>query len=86
MDDKLFAVTIYNNAQASCMCGQCKEIRSSEVMTSSPFIPAARALCEVGTTTRSRGEIEVGWWPVLVCSERRVLLAGCGWLLVTDSF
>jgi hypothetical protein len=23
---------------------------------------------------------------VLVCSERRVLLAGCGWLLVAGSF
>jgi hypothetical protein len=28
----------------------------------------------------------VGWWLVLVCSERRVLLAGCGWLLVAGSF
>jgi hypothetical protein len=27
-----------------------------------------------------------GWWLVLVCSERRVLLAGCGWLLVAGSF
>jgi hypothetical protein len=27
-----------------------------------------------------------GWWLVLVCSERKVLLAGCGWLLVADSF
>jgi hypothetical protein len=27
-----------------------------------------------------------GWWLVLVCSERRVLLASCGWLLVADSF
>jgi hypothetical protein len=27
-----------------------------------------------------------GWWLVLICSERRVLLAGCGWLLVADSF
>jgi hypothetical protein len=25
-------------------------------------------------------------WLVLVCSERRVLLAGCGWLLVAGSF
>jgi hypothetical protein len=28
----------------------------------------------------------VGWWLVLICSERRVLLAGCGWLLVAGSF
>jgi hypothetical protein len=27
-----------------------------------------------------------GWWLTLVCSERRVLLAGCGWLLVAGSF
>jgi hypothetical protein len=27
-----------------------------------------------------------GWWLVLVCSEIRVLLAGCGWLLVAGSF
>jgi hypothetical protein len=27
-----------------------------------------------------------GWWLVLVCSERTVLLAGCGWLLVAGSF
>jgi hypothetical protein len=27
-----------------------------------------------------------GSWLVLVCSERRVLLAGCGWLLVAGSF
>jgi hypothetical protein len=27
-----------------------------------------------------------GWWLVLVCSERRVLLAGCGWLPVAGSF
>jgi hypothetical protein len=27
-----------------------------------------------------------GWWLVLICSERRVLLAGCGWLLVAGSF
>jgi hypothetical protein len=25
-------------------------------------------------------------WLVLVCSERRVLLADCGWLLVAGSF
>jgi hypothetical protein len=25
-------------------------------------------------------------WLVLVCSERKVLLVGCGWLLVAGSF
>jgi hypothetical protein len=23
-----------------------------------------------------------GWWLVLICSERKVLLAGCWWLIV----
>jgi hypothetical protein len=27
-----------------------------------------------------------GWWLVLICSERKVLLAGCGWLLVAGLF
>jgi hypothetical protein len=27
-----------------------------------------------------------GWWLVLVCSKRRVLLAGSGWLLVAGLF
>jgi hypothetical protein len=26
----------------------------------------------------------VGWWLVLVCSERRVLLAGCWWLVCSE--
>jgi hypothetical protein len=26
----------------------------------------------------------VGWWLVLVCSERRVLLAGCWWLICCE--
>jgi hypothetical protein len=25
-----------------------------------------------------------GWWLVLVCSERRVLLAGCWWLVCCE--
>jgi hypothetical protein len=25
-----------------------------------------------------------GWWLVLVCSERRVLLAGCWWLVCAE--
>jgi hypothetical protein len=25
-----------------------------------------------------------GWWLVLVCSERRVLLAGCWWLVCSE--
>jgi hypothetical protein len=26
----------------------------------------------------------VGWWLVLVCSERRVLLTGCWWLVCSE--
>jgi hypothetical protein len=25
-----------------------------------------------------------GWWLVLVCSERRILLAGCWWLVCSE--
>jgi hypothetical protein len=25
-----------------------------------------------------------GWWPVLICSERKVLLADCWWLVCSE--
>jgi hypothetical protein len=25
-----------------------------------------------------------GWWPVLICSECKVLLAGCWWLVCSE--
>jgi hypothetical protein len=25
-----------------------------------------------------------GWWLVLICSERKVLLAGCWWLICSE--
>jgi hypothetical protein len=43
-------------------------------------------LLEVGRNQICLFRLAGGWWPVLVCSERRVLLAGSGWLLVAGLF
>jgi hypothetical protein len=44
---------------------------------------ASSVFWHVAPKVRDR-TIGIGWWLVLVCSERRVLLAGCWWLVCSE--
>jgi hypothetical protein len=35
-------------------------------------------------THHIRSACSFGWWLVLICSERKVLLAGCWWLVCSE--
>jgi hypothetical protein len=65
-----------------------------------PNVPQSKLTCQGGifkyeyngTETITCSSITIvqpvrlagGWWLVLICSERKVLLAGCWWLICSE--